>query len=54
MNKAKTQTNEFIIELKLAINQRLFEKDLISEEMYLKAKEMILIDNTSDEKYNNT
>jgi len=34
--------NDFIIAVKLHINQRLFEKGHITEEMYIKAKEIIL------------
>jgi len=41
------QTNEkaksnLIAEVKLTINQRLFEKNIITEEMYIRAKEIIL------------
>ena len=31
-----------IIEVKLAVNRRLYERNAITEEMYLKAKELIL------------
>lgn len=31
-----------IIEIKLAVNRRLYERKAITEEMYAKAKEMIL------------
>lgn len=32
----------FILEIKLAINKKLYDKNIISEEMYIKAKELIL------------
>ncbi|MFI3141992.1 MAG: hypothetical protein R3Y27_06770 [Clostridia bacterium] len=38
----KEEKQRFIIEIKLAINKNLYEKDMISEEMYIKAKELIL------------
>jgi hypothetical protein len=31
-----------VIEIKLSVNRRLFEKNVITEEMYTKAKELIL------------
>ena len=34
--------NAFIIEVKLSINHSLFEKGYITEEMYTKAKELII------------
>ena len=34
--------NDLIIEIKLSINRRLFEKGNISEEMYIRAKEIII------------
>lgn len=34
--------NTFIIEVKLSINHSLFEKGYITEEMYTKAKELII------------
>ena len=34
--------NTFLIEVKLSVNHRLFEKGYITEEMYTKAKELIL------------
>jgi len=35
-------TKEFEIEVKLHINKRLYEMGLITEEMYIRAKEFIL------------
>ncbi len=41
--KAKTkQADQLIMEIELHINQRLFERGAISEEMYRKAKEAII------------
>ena len=34
--------NDLIIEIKLSINLRLFEKGCITEEMYIRAKELII------------
>ena len=34
--------NTFIIEVKLSINHSLFEKGYITEDMYTKAKELII------------
>lgn len=34
--------NSFLIEVKLSINHSLFEKGYITEEMYTKAKELII------------
>jgi len=34
--------NSFLIEVKLSINHKLFEKGYITEEMYTKAKELII------------
>lgn len=34
--------NTFLIEVKLSINHKLFEKGYITEEMYTKAKELII------------
>ena len=34
--------NTFLIEIKLSVNQRLFENGHITEEMYTKAKELII------------
>jgi hypothetical protein len=47
MSEVKMVLNEeavknVIIEVKLHINQRLFEQGYITEEMYIKAKEIIL------------
>lgn len=36
------QKNAFLIEVKLSINHSLFEKGYITEEMYTKAKELII------------
>ena len=42
-NIEKRKSKEaFIIEVKLSINHSLFEKGYITEEMYTKAKEMIV------------
>lgn len=38
----EVQKENVILEVKLAINKKLFEGKFITEEMYLKAKEMIL------------
>ena len=41
--KVKTkQTDQLIIEIELHINQRLFDRGAVSEEMYRKAKEAII------------
>ena len=34
--------NEFLIEVKLSVNHKLFEQGFITEEMYTKAKELII------------
>lgn len=34
--------NSFLIEVKLSINHKLFEKGYITEEIYTKAKELII------------
>ena len=34
--------NDLLAEIKLSINRRLFEKGIITEEMYIKAKELII------------
>ena len=34
--------NALLVEIKLSINRRLFEKGYITEEMYIKAKEIII------------
>jgi len=34
--------NDLIVEIKLSINRRLFEKGYITEEMHIKAKELII------------
>ena len=34
--------NSFLIEVKLSINHKLFENGYITEEMYTKAKELII------------
>ena len=39
--------NRAVVEIKLCVNRRLFEKNAITEEMYTRAKELIL----KDEKY---
>ncbi|MDO5556162.1 MAG: hypothetical protein Q4G09_06000 [Clostridia bacterium] len=36
------EMNAFLIEIKLSINHSLFEKGYITEEMYTKAKEIII------------
>jgi hypothetical protein len=38
----KTAMDALIVEIKLYINQKLFEKGNITKEMYSKAKDMIL------------
>ena len=38
----KNAMNALIIEIKLSINRRLFEQGHITEEMYIKAKEIII------------
>ena len=40
----KAAEKDFIIAIKLHINQALFDKGHITEEMYVKAKELILRD----------
>ena len=34
--------NTFLMEIKLSVNHRLFEKGYITEEMYVRAKEIII------------
>jgi len=34
--------NTFLVEVKLSVNHKLFEKGYITEEMYTKAKEIII------------
>ena len=41
IEKAKA-INALVIEIKLSINRRLFEKGYITEEMHIKAKELII------------
>ena len=41
-NVNEAALNLAIIEVKLAINRRLYERKAITEEMYLRAKELIL------------
>lgn len=38
----EVQRENVILEVKLAVNKRLFEGNFITEEMYIKAKEKIL------------
>ena len=38
----KEKMRRFEIELKLLVNQRLYEKAHITEEMYIRAKELII------------
>ena len=38
----KSAVKKLEIELKLHINKKLYEKGLITEEMYIKAKQMII------------
>ena len=38
----RERLSEFRMELKLLVNQRLFDKGHITEEMYIKAKKIIL------------
>ena len=40
--KKEKAMNSFLIEVKLSINHKLFEKGYITEEMYTKAKELII------------
>lgn len=40
--KNTKEMNSFLIEVKLSINHTLFEKGYITEEMYTKAKELII------------
>jgi uncharacterized protein YqgQ len=42
MSQQYNNTKELEIEIKLHINKRLYEKGLITEEMYTRAKEIIL------------
>jgi len=45
MNKEDERSdkiNTFLTEIKLSVNHRLFEKGHITEEMYVKAKELII------------
>jgi len=41
-NKNDKAMDTFLIEVKLSINHKLFEKGYITEEMYTKAKELII------------
>ena len=41
----KVHIKKFEDEIKLLVNQRLFDKGLITEEMYMKAKSLILKSN---------
>jgi hypothetical protein len=38
----ETAMNHAVIEVKLAVNRKLYERKAITEEMYIKAKDMIL------------
>ena len=38
----KTERDRFVSELKLFINRRLFDKHIISEDMYIAAKELLM------------
>lgn len=38
----KNKTENLILEIKLTVNQKLYESEKISRDMYLKAKEVIL------------
>ena len=40
--KQRKAINSFLIEVKLSINHTLFEKGYITEEIYTKAKELII------------
>lgn len=40
--KMKKDTDRFYNELKMFVNQRLFDKELISEEMYWSVKEVLI------------
>ena len=41
-NEKEKNKDMVVVEIKLSINNRLFEKGYITEEMYHKAKEMII------------
>lgn len=42
-NKGQSkEMNTFLVEVKLSVNHKLFEKGYITEEMYVKAKELII------------
>ena len=38
----KTERDRFVSELKLFVNRRLFDKHIISEDMYIAAKELLM------------
>ncbi len=42
MNKTNENINLVKMEIKLAINRQLFEKNAITEEMYIKAKDILI------------
>lgn len=42
MNGYDTAMHDFELELMMLVNERLFEKGSITDEMYIKAKELIL------------
>ncbi len=42
MDKIQNYTQIAITEIKLAVNRNLYKKGVITEEMYIKAKEIIL------------
>ena len=42
MKQNEQAMNTFLVEVKLSINHKLFEKGHITEEMYVKAKELII------------
>jgi len=42
----KDATNALVAEIKLSVNRRLFEQGYITEEMYSKAKEVIIKQST--------
>ncbi len=42
MNKTNENINLAKMEIKLAINRHLFEKNAITEEMYIKAKDILI------------
>lgn len=42
MTKAEKNREQFLTELKIHINQKLYDKHIITEDMYCAAKELLL------------